>query len=162
MNMACQKCKKNPATVHLLDIVKGEKRERHLCNQCAYEEGVALKPHAPISKIISEFMSHKGGAQEMMDLTCPECGMTFAEFRSHGLLGCPDDYEAFAEPLLPLIANAHEGAEQHIGKIPSRADAAARHQGDLLRLKHALDHAVEQEDYEAAAKLRDQIKELED
>lgn len=158
--MLCQRCKKNTATVHLTEIVKNTKREKHLCDKCAAQEGVTVKAHVPLNELLANFVMAQSGARELAKLTCPECGMTFAEFRNHGLLGCPADYDAFAKALGPLLERAHEGASHHVGKVPARAGAEQVKQIELIRLRRELNAAVQREDYETAARLRDQIKDL--
>ena len=93
--------------------------------------------------------------------TCEICGIRFSGFRKHGLLGCPHDYDAFEEALRPLLERTHEGAGQHVGKVPRRAGPDQKKMNALLRLRAQLKAAVVAEDYEEAAKLRDQIKDLE-
>ncbi|UCE59997.1 MAG: UvrB/UvrC motif-containing protein [Phycisphaerales bacterium] len=160
MNYVCQHCNQSKATVHITDTMP-EKRERHLCEVCAEKEGVIIKQqHQTTNAILQEFIKHKSGLAGVDDRTCPRCGMTFREFRLKGQLGCPDDYEAFRSLLQPLIERAHEGGTQHIGKVPSTADETIRKQTGLLRLRRELDEAVDQENYELAARLRDQIREL--
>ncbi len=159
--MLCQRCKKNTATVHLTDIVKNEKRERHLCEKCASEEGVTVKQQVPINELLANFVMEQSGARELAKLTCPECGTSFLEFRNSGLLGCPSDYDAFAKALVPLLERAHEGASQHKGKSPTRGGADREKQRQAAALQRQLAEAVEKEDYELAAKLRDRIKALE-
>ncbi len=164
MNLACQVCKKAPATVHLTDITpEGEMRERHLCDACAAKQGVGTKPqaHVPIHQILSGFVNEKTSIQQLAELRCPDCGMTFVEFRSGGLLGCPRDYDAFEKALAPLIERAHEGSSHHIGKIPARLATPRDTQTDLLKLRRELTRAVDDENYEEAAKLRDKIQLLE-
>jgi len=161
MNIACQACKKQPATVHLTDITpQGEKRERHLCESCAAAEGIMPKPsgHVPVNELLAGLVVSKAGAQQLADLACPHCGMTFVEFRNNGLLGCPRDYDAFEKALVPLIERAHEGAGHHIGKVPSRLGAPRSTENDLVRLKRQLVKAVEEEQYEEAARIRDKIR----
>jgi len=159
--MICQRCKKRQATVHLTEIVHGEKREKHLCERCAAEEGITLKTTVPLNELLANLVMAQSSAAEVANLTCQACGMTFAEFRSGGLLGCPYDYDAFEKALLPLLQRAHEGGVQHVGKVPKRAGIGQERQHELMRLRRELAAAVEREDYELAAKLRDQIKELE-
>ena len=159
--MLCQRCKKNTATVHLTDIVKNEKRERHLCEKCAAEEGVTVKQQVPINELLANFVMEQSGARELAKLTCPECGTSFLEFRNSGLLGCPSDYDAFAKALVPLLERAHEGASQHKGKSPARDGVDREKQRQMTALQRQLAEAVEKEDYELAADLRDRIKALE-
>lgn len=158
MKFKCDKCSR-PATVHLTEIRKGQKIEKHLCEDCAVSEGVTIKPNVPISKLLEDFiLQSPAGASER---TCEICGIRFSEFRKHGLLGCPHDYDTFEEALQPLLERTHEGAGQHVGKVPRRAGPDQKKMNTLLRLRAQLKAAVVAEDYEEAAKLRDQIKDLE-
>jgi protein arginine kinase activator len=163
MHVVCQRCNQVPATVHLTDVLpSGEKRERHLCEGCAQQEGLMLKPQEGISSILEKFVQHSAGVQESAKRSCPECGITWREFRSQGLLGCPNDYHVFKDLLGVLIKRAHEGATQHAGKVPTAAGAGEKRQAHMLRLRRELTTAVDREDYEAAARLRDEIKALEE
>lgn len=164
--MKCDNCN-NPATVHLTEIKAGKKLEKHLCENCAAQlEGIGTaKGHQPINELLTNFvMAHSGIAKEQ-GLQCEGCGMTWAEFRQGGLLGCANDYKVFERELAPLIQRAHEGATHHIGKVPTRRGAvgvpAKRRGTDVERLRRDLARAVEAEDYERAAKLRDQIRQAE-
>lgn len=161
MQVACQSCKKQPATVHLTDITsEGEKRERHLCEQCASEEGIMPKQqqHVPINELLAGLIVNKTSIQQLADMACPKCGLTFVEFRNNGVLGCPRDYDAFEKALIPLIERAHEGASHHIGKVPTRLGTPRSTENELIRLKRRLAQALEAEKYEEAAQLRDKIR----
>ncbi len=157
--MICQRCKKHKATVHLTDLVNNENRD--LCEQCANEDGIIFKQHVPINELLTSFVMNQAGAQEVADLTCEECGMTFAEFRAQGLLGCPHDYEAFDEALGSLVARVHQEGRHHVGKVPASAGKGVKRQHELMRLRRELSTAVESEDYETAARLRDEIQAME-
>lgn len=161
MSIVCQKCSKAHATVHLTDIVGGEKRECHLCSDCAEKEGIIAKTTTAVNQLLHEFVMQKQVYKELAALTCEHCGMNFAEFRSNGQLGCPNDYDAFKKALEPLIERSHEGATQHCGKMPRRISSQVRAKIDLIRLRRELKVAVESEEYEKAAKLRDEIERLE-
>ena len=158
--MLCQRCKKQQATVHLTEIVSNEKHERHLCEDCAREEGVALKAQINLQDVLSGMLEAHQAAGEEAGLTCPDCGMTYGEFRSQGRLGCPHDYEIFAEPLQEVLEKVH-GATEHLGKMPKRSGADERAQRELMQMRRDLQDAVEREDYEEAARLRDSIQEKE-
>ena len=161
MNVLCQRCNQAKATVHITDTVP-DKRERHLCEDCAEKEGVIIKQkHQTSNEILQQFIKFKTGMAAGDDITCPVCGLRFREFQLKGLLGCPNDYEAFKSLLGPLIERAHEGGTHHIGKVPATADDVIRRQTGLLRLRRELQEAIEQENYELAARVRDQIKSLE-
>ena len=160
----CQRCNKARATVHLVELEPGgDKHEHHLCDKCAASEGITAVPHESVNAMLQKFLASASSGPQAKDIgatQCPDCGMTFREFRQRGLLGCAKDYEAFAPLLDPLIERAHETASQHLGKVPTRAGQGARRRTEQLRLRRQLSEAVEREDYEAAAKLRDQIEVL--
>ena len=160
--MLCQLCNKSQATVHLLDIVppNGEKRERHLCERCAGEEGVTAQKHESINNILDNFIKHAAGVQHMSETPCQDCGTTFREFRSQGQLGCPRCYEAFGKPLQTLIERAHEGATHHVGKTPSQVSGEPSMHARVAKMRRQMQEAVELEDYELAARLRDEISQL--
>ncbi|MFH0981632.1 MAG: UvrB/UvrC motif-containing protein [Planctomycetota bacterium] len=158
MELPCQRCQKTRATVHLTDCTEGEPRERHLCDACAEQEGLTLKQHSGITSILEKFVQHSMKIEEIARLTCPECGISFAEFRNRGLLGCPHDYVAFEKLLLPLLERAHDGRTEHVGKTPGDPDSGVRTRAVIAQLRRDLDRAVEAEEYERAAKLRDQIR----
>ena len=87
---------------------------------------------------------------------CPLCGLKFMEFRISGRLGCPNDYLAFNRGLLPLLRRSHDGVTRHVGKFPKRP--AGPESADALRLRAQLRQAVSREEYEEAARLRDQLR----
>jgi len=165
--MKCDKCNKT-ATVHLTEIKGGKKIEKHLCEHCAAEtEGLSTKSHMPINELLTNFvMAHSGLAnkQQQENVGCEHCGITWAEFRQSGLLGCEHDYAAFEKEMTPLLQRAHEGAAHHVGKVPTRRGGTgvpAKRSVDLAKLRKELTRAVETEDYEKAAALRDQIRQAE-
>jgi len=103
----CQRCQKQQATIHLTEILNNEKRERHLCEDCAREEGVAIKAQINLQDILSGMLEAHESTGRDVNLCCPDCGITYAEFRSQGRLGCPHDYEVFAEPLAEVLQKVH-------------------------------------------------------
>jgi protein arginine kinase activator len=162
--MKCDKCNK-PATVHLTEIQGGKKIEKHLCEQCATQnESLPVKTHTPINELLTNFvLAHSGMPKETLS-ACEHCKITWAEFRQTGLLGCEHDYPLFEKDLSPLLQRAHEGATHHLGKVPTRRGGSGvpqRRQVDTTKLRKELARAVEAEDYEKAAKLRDQIRQAE-
>lgn len=163
MPIVCQACNNRRATVHLTDIApSGEAIERHLCDECASQEGLALKAHETTTEILQAFLKQKAGIKTAAAaLCCPDCGMTLEEFQKRGVLGCPSDYQVFSDILNQIIDRAHEGATHHLGKVPRRAGDGARRVIELRRLRRDLHDAVQLEDYERASALRDQIKTLE-
>jgi protein arginine kinase activator len=154
----CEKCKKRVATVHLTELADDQKREVHLCAECAAEQGIMVPTPAGIELLAG--MVNQQISQELAALAsqrCERCGHTFLAFRTQGRLGCPHDYEAFAKGLMPLIERM-QGATEHVGKVPVSADAAARRSSELTQLRRLLRQAVDREDFERAAQLRDQIE----
>jgi protein arginine kinase activator len=91
---------------------------------------------------------------------CPNCGLTYVQFRQTGRLGCSQCYEAFSQRLIPLIKRI-QGSTEHTGKIPLRRGHGAQRQRQLETLRVNLNRAVAREEFEEAARLRDQIRELE-
>jgi protein arginine kinase activator len=169
MNFKCDNCSRQ-ATVHLTEIRNGKKLEKHLCEQCAQQqEGLSAdKGHTPINQLLSNFVMAHSGIPKEMGAACDQCGITWAEFRQNGLFGCEHDYEVFEKELLPLLQRAHEGADSHTGKTPARLGAGLpaapkpkRPAVDMVQLRKELAKAVEAEDYERAAQLRDQIRQAE-
>ena len=99
--------------------------------------------------------------KELANLKCPECGLTLVEFRTQGLLGCPNDYDVFGEPLATVISKAQNSKAHHTGKAPGqRLVVADPKQQEKLKLQRELREAVDTEDYRRAARLRDQLAEL--
>jgi len=166
--MKCEKCNK-PATVHQTEIQGGKPIVKHLCEQCAAQsDGLVAKAHAPINELLTNFVLAHSGLQKEGTLTCQHCGLSWSDFRQGGMLGCEHDYVAFERELTPLLQRAHENGDHHLGKTPighgmaaAPGTAVLRRQADLTKLRKDLAKAVETEDYERAAKLRDQIKEAE-
>ena len=158
----CDKCEKS-ATHHSVEIIKGEKIEKHLCDECAAEEGPASKSaHAPINELLTSFVKmHSGQPSPKQEVVCDHCKLSFSEFREHSLLGCPRCYSCMEEALAPLIERAQEGGTHHVGKAPRQSAMDEQRQQRLLRLRKRLGEAVEEEDYELAAKLRDQLRQVE-
>ncbi|MHC4557352.1 MAG: UvrB/UvrC motif-containing protein [Planctomycetota bacterium] len=164
--MQCQICHENDATIHLTEIVDGVRTEMHVCEHCAAEQDIAVKSHIPINELLSSLLAVQPTDDELsgpseQKLACSNCGFTLAQFRKEGVLGCPHDYEVFEKSLRPLIEKAHNGQTAHCGKIPSKTPKDTKKQMELLNLRQQLEAAVQSEDYELAAELRDKIKKSE-
>ena len=162
--MQCQICQKNEATIHLTEISNGARTEMHLCEHCAQEEGIAVKSQISLNELLGSLLASQPADDEVFagpkqKSSCPHCGFTLEQFRKEPVLGCPYDYEVFEKSLLPLIEKAQDGKTHHCGKIPSKTPADTKKQMELMRLRQQLKTAVETEDYETAAELRDKIDE---
>jgi len=164
--MLCQICQKNEATIHLTEITDGKRAEMHLCQACAIEQGIAAKSNMSLNELLSNLLASAPDEEESLsqwqkDTVCPCCGYTLQQFHKEALLGCPNDYEVFADALTPLIEKAHQGHTTHCGKVPARAPSDTKKQTQLLSLKQQLNDAVKSEHYETAARIRDKINEIE-
>ncbi|MFN4259976.1 MAG: UvrB/UvrC motif-containing protein [Gemmataceae bacterium] len=159
--MKCQNCS-NPATVHLTDIVNKQKKELHLCQACAEQQHLLHHQELNLPAILQTLIGQYVGqnSDELARLTCPACGIKYMEFRAEGRLGCPHDYEVFRVGLVPLLARIHR-AERHRGKVPRHHAQAVARQAELLKLRQHLREAVETEQYEEAARLRDLLRQKE-
>jgi len=161
----CRRCQK-PATLHITEVRKGDVTEIHLCETCAKD--YLDQPDADAdSDSAAEFEfeklaeSDEDSASPADDRSCPHCHISFREFRSQGRLGCPNCYMEFETDLIPLLQNIH-GEVQHCGKLPRRAPDSSRRQHELLQLRNELKVAVDEEYYEQAARLRDEIQAIEE
>jgi len=157
----CQVCDKS-ATVHLTDIVSGQKREVHLCQDCAEKREILKHQELNLSAILQSVIGQHVGplTDELARLTCPSCGIKYMEFKAEGRLGCPQDYEVFRAALAPLLQRIHR-ALRHVGKIPVHAVRNAALQTELMEIRQQLRRAVDMEAYEEAARLRDLIRQKE-
>ena len=156
--MKCQSCSK-PATVHLTDIIDGQKRERHLCQSCAEQQQLIKQQELNLPAILQTLIGQHIGqlTDELARLTCPACGIKYMEFRAEGRLGCPHDYEVFRVGLEPLLQRIHR-AGRHVGKSPRHGARTAVVQVEIVELQRQLRRAVEGEAYEEAARLRDLLR----
>ena len=159
--MKCQYCS-NPATVHLSDIVNKQKKELHLCQNCAEQQHLIKHQELNLPAILQTLIGQHVGqlTDELARLTCPECGIKYMEFRAEGRLGCPHDYEVFRMGLEPLLQRIHRSG-RHVGKSPRNRGRTAALQADLLALRRQLRKAVDAEAYEEAARIRDIIRQKE-
>lgn len=159
--MVCQFCKQKEATVHLTQIVENQVKKVDLCEACAKQKGV----NDPTGFALADLLLGLGASQEMEqaaeaqggDIKCPQCGYTHADFKKSGRLGCAACYEVFAEGLDALLKGMHKGVD-HRGKVPPRLREVLDLRARLGRLQSELDAAVAREDFESAARLRDEIK----
>lgn len=165
--MYCDECKKNPATVHLTQMMNGKKTEIHLCEECAAKKGALMfdiGSKFSIPNLLGSFFGSNYGLQGIQALTsvnsCPNCGMNFSDISQTGKLGCAECYSAFEQELEPILRRIH-GNSKHVGKIPARGGEKVLFKKQIAQLKAKLQEAVAKENYEQAAEIRDSIKELE-
>ncbi len=167
--MLCDVCNKNQATVHLTEIVDDQMTELHLCDDCARKKSMEMEQQFGLSDLLAglvDFGKQFSGAEKgVAAVKCTHCGLTYEDFRKIGRLGCSECYASFSKYLGPLLKRIH-GACQHMGKTPaSYTEMPFKPQKSeitgTLDLKERLQRAIEREEFEEAAKLRDAIKEAE-
>ncbi len=165
--MLCDHCGSDNAAIHLTQIVNNEMRTLHLCDACAAAKGVEGSS-VPENFPLADFLAQMGGESTSVrgnpggpDAPCAFCGLTFKEFRESGRVGCPHCWSAF-EPQLRALLRRILGGTQHVGKVYLSPDPTVSEREKRLEgLRRKLGRAVEMEDFERAAELRDQIRALE-
>ncbi len=158
--MLCDVCKCNDATVFLTQILEGKMQKVNLCDACSKEKGV----QDPTGFALADLLLGIGAAEELEKgantQRCVVCGYTQADFKKTGRLGCSTCYQTFLEGLTTLLKAMHKGTE-HVGKLPQHAHRTIELTDKMKNLTASLEKAVAEENYETAATLRDQIKQLE-
>lgn len=184
--MLCEDCKKNTATVVITVTAGGEVTTRHLCQDCMKKMEHSFT-QGDVQSFLSSLLSLMSSAPKAPQLTCSGCGLHYREFQQTGKLGCAQCYQDFAEELRPLLQRIH-GRNQHAGRIPgwyTPTPRAAEMEGTSApsqpsseelpstqsispvdiqartrALRQQMDEAVSTEDFEQAARLRDEIRAL--
>lgn len=167
--MTCSQCQEREAVMELTQVANGQVTKIHLCEQCAAERGLenaASLGKSPLASYIAAMGQGMNdtlpaGAAELTFL-CRSCGATLQDFRESGRLGCPDCYRTLGEPLRELLRRLH-GATRHTGERYAVPGAETREPStrSSLELREQLKRAIESEDFELAAQLRDQLKVVE-
>ncbi|MCH2146117.1 MAG: UvrB/UvrC motif-containing protein [Phycisphaerales bacterium] len=160
----CDLCDK-PAVLNELIREKDDQwRQIHLCEDHARAYG-----YPGSGEIKSEDLAEASGKVKKRTTgrrkrlaSCDACGLTLASFRRHGLLGCSECYHAFEAHLEPLIGRAQAGATHHCGHVPDQKDAHIDRRLNRMRLLKELNDAVSTEQYERAARIRDELHSLEE
>ncbi len=151
----CDHCGQQ-AIYHDVRIVNGVHNTTHLCAEHAMEAGVSLGPIDLSVMLHSAKGVLTGGSQK----TCPDCGMTISQYKESRLLGCPTCYDSFRDELSSIISKVQDNNSQHIGRAPAQATVDLNRHLQVRRLLKKLESAVNKEEYEQAAVLRDQLREL--
>lgn len=164
--MLCQICGKNPAKVHFTEIHDNTMSEIHVCERCADEKGLHGTPKTHNKMEIADLIATMADSLTTSDeqrvgrVQCPRCGLLYSAFRETGRLGCAECYVAFQFQLRPLLRRIH-GDTRHKGKVPARDAQVPSRSRQIQRLFDELQRAVEREEFERAAELRDEIRRLE-
>lgn len=176
--MICQRCGQRDATVHLVELVDGRRKNHWLCAVCAGrseedDEGTpgfrfggnpgeenSEEDAYSLTAFLGQILEPQGDDAHADLPACPACGYTFAQFRQTNQLGCPRCYESFRGPLHAILSRLHRHVS-HLGKAPRPTDGETDRPGVLSRTRVALEKAIAAEDFEKAALLRDEIQRLE-
>jgi len=162
--MICDNCNEREANVHIKKIENGQVTEYNLCQECAAQMGempvsfpdFQSSIFGNLSDMLAGFSDAARIEKVEAEKKCPGCGQTFSDFQNSGRLGCGECYDTF-EKSLNLLLQRIQGATQHAGKSPLGIEEKA----EIVKLKEELKKAVEAEEYERAAVIRDKIRELE-
>lgn len=160
--MLCMVCKQKEAKIHLTQIVEGKTKKVDLCDDCAKAKGV----DDPAGFSLADLLLGLGAANELAqtvaesgEARCPRCGLSQGDFKKTGRLGCDQCYDTFREGLGSLLKNMHKGTK-HRGKTPGGSRTQTVTEDRVGALQHELVLAIQAENYEQAARLRDEIKAL--
>ncbi len=160
--MLCQQCGLHPATTHIRTSINGVQQEKMLCSECAAKENLGGLSSLFTGGLLGSLLKNDlSGTTAAGAIRCTRCGISFEEIARSGKVGCADCYQQFREKLSPTVERLH-GKADHVGKSPngpkeSTPPALLR----LEQLKEQLAKAIETQEFELAAKLRDEIRELE-
>jgi len=161
--MICHLCGKHNATIYFKGIVNNQTIKLHLCESCAKKKGMVFpfgKSISSLGDVIANLANASRAGASFFGTACKGCGMNYAEFKETSQLGCSQCYATFASLMGPLLRQIH-GSAQHVGKTYRRTVRQGSRMEELARLKLELREAVQQERFESAAELRDQIRKLE-
>jgi protein arginine kinase activator len=165
--MSCDQCREREAVIHLTQIVNEQVTTLHLCERCAAEKGVE-SPGGVAKTPLGTFLAAmgKGYPEQTSTATrpgdnCVRCGGTLQDFRESGRLGCPECYRSFEAPLRDLLRRLH-GSTHHMGeRYAERGQAPPENGAQAADLREQLRLAVETENFELAAELRDRLRVME-
>jgi len=161
--MLCSICKEKTATVHLTQIVGDKMQKLDLCEDCAKAKGINDPTSFGLADL--DLVLGLGASQQIeqaaggVELKCPRCGFTQADFKKSGRLGCPECYQTFAEGLGGLLKTMHKGT-RHVGKAPEALRQSRDLSDRMKTLQNKLAKAIKDENFEQAAILRDEIKQM--
>ena len=161
----CDSCGAQDAVVHLTQIEHNEMEISHLCEKCAAAKGIEDLEGAvnfPLTGFLAQLGDEVVSPETAESFgSCSFCGLTFNDFRDAGRLGCPHCYTTFEKYLRGLLRRVH-GSTQHVGKVYLPPDpSASEMERQLEVLRRRLERAIDAEDFERAASIRDKIRTME-
>lgn len=158
--MMCDKCGKNPVTTHIKKVVNGNVEEMHLCAYCAAKGGYGNFGKLSLTNMLASMLGDSVGNLKTTTRRCECCGASFSDIAQSGRVGCSECYTTFKEELLPSLSRLH-GKTLHVGSVPDKAEQKQTKVEKIAELKAKLNSAVQNEEYEQAAKFRDEIRAIE-
>lgn len=172
--MICQDCKERPATFHFTKVINGEKTEVHICEHCAQENSEFFMLNGntgfSLNNLLTGLLNMESGLAKAEEQNvfksnnapqCDRCKMTFQQFKKVGRFGCSNCYHTFSAHITPILRRVHGGNTVHAGKIPKRIGGDIHLRKKIEELKEKIHNYIVQEEFEEAAKVRDEIRMLE-
>jgi len=156
--MICKSCGVNHVTTHVKKMINGQMTEIYLCSECAKKLGFFAANNFEMANMWGALFAQTPREAAKASV-CDKCGSTFREIIKTGRMGCPECYSVFYDDLLPSLTKIH-GNAAHEGKIPDSAGEKAKTDAKIKKLKEDLQNAIQLEEYERAAEIRDEIKQL--
>jgi protein arginine kinase activator len=171
--LICEECKERPATLHFTSVTNGDKAEAYLCEKCVKGKGdIFLKEstndiaiHNWLTALLNTdypFVHKKEDEyQQPYLLRCEQCSLTYQHFMERGRFGCDNCYKVFQQQLPSFLSRFHGGHTAHIGKVPGKLKESISMEKEIMHFKEYLQHQIQEEEFEEAAKTRDHIRHLE-
>lgn len=159
--MLCEDCRENESEVLVTEVnTQGVLQEKHLCKACAAKKGYLVQKEKPIAEIFSDALKEKQEGEE--EVVCNSCGTSWSDFKGKGRLGCSACYQSFGERIEKLISRV-QGSTQHVGQRArsSHETSLVFKEVELKRLRKELARAIQEEEYEKAARIRDDMRKYE-
>lgn len=167
--MLCQHCNVKEATTHYTKMINGQKEETYLCAGCAHDLGydrlmeeMTLGLGMGFGSMLGNFLSATSSVNTALAGVerCTGCGSSFNDIVSWGMVGCSECYNQFRDRLMPSIENLH-GHAHHNGKVAKQATIKVKEDlSEKEKLERAMKAAIERQDFELAAQLRDKLRAL--
>lgn len=162
--MLCENCMKNPATTHIRTVINGVVTEKNLCGYCAAKSGYSKFVNNGFASMLASMFGNELATGNITEARCECCNTRFSDIAETGKMGCSECYKAFSDKLIPYLKRVH-GTTEHIGKrldFKNSSLAPITPKARKEQLRNEMLKAVQDEDFEKAALLRDEIKKLED
>jgi protein arginine kinase activator len=158
--MLCEMCKEQIATIHYTEVLpNSQPKKMALCEACAKQKNLPIATQFSVADILKGLTQAVQAEEEDPTAKCPRCGLTFARFRKGGRMGCAACYDAFQPKIQAILEEIHRD-KQHVGKVPKCIAQQSGATAELAELHQELKEAVDKEQYEQAAILRDRIQSL--